>query len=203
MTRQMLPAFLLCLAAAAPVFAAERVGAIPVSDILAAEDNVADLSLGGSIIELTIGVAADGETLVKLLHAGQQVSVRNSRLGGGADAALPHDTRLHLVLAGDTLTITTPGAPGVTLTMSELLQRAYRNAVHFRAGSAEFAVLLEGSKDAPGAVSILRRDAAGGIQIQAFSAADVRAIKTFATVQGVDYGIRLEGDELAIYSGRR
>jgi hypothetical protein len=86
------------------------------------------------------------------------------------------------------------------VSVPELVDSLYAEAIRIVADIVRYAVVYEDGGRAPAAVSLLRRDSQGMYWISYRPVDRLKSIHYFVAVNGVLYGMRLEGENLVFYA---
>lgn len=154
-----------------------------------------DLQVGAHAVGLTAAFNEQAGLVIKLRQAGVTLSYHQSALVGGKEIQLPrgrykvwHENGIVRIFALDE-------RGGGQLFAMDLVRSLYNAAVIVRLGVVDYAV-VQGHDS----ISFLRRDDAGRYYVAYRPAARLARIEWLLAVNGLMYGVRLEGASLAFYS---
>jgi hypothetical protein len=164
-------------------------------------DEVRPVGLG--LIGFSLGFDPQAELWAKFRQLDFASAHPVSALEKGLDEAFPVQS-CRLQASGDKLSAyptAAPQTPRADLSLDSLLERTYEAAEHVSFPPVDYAVLYEDGGLVPGSLSLLRKDDQGQFMVGYYSLADMKKdIQWFLGVDGVLYGMRIEGDGLVFYS---
>lgn len=124
------------------------------------------------------------------------------RLEGGAEADFPVEPYRFLYENGNirALPLTAPQSPQAIVSVPGLLRGLYGASLHVLFTPVEYAVLYEDGALAPASITLLREDREGRLWATYKPVAELGKTHWFLAVNGVMFGMKLEGRELVFYS---
>ncbi|MFA6003293.1 MAG: hypothetical protein WC881_04420 [Elusimicrobiota bacterium] len=190
----------------APVIMAEQpqlLVSVPLAEISAAANAAAVTQpVGRGQITFRAGLDPRANTWIKFQQDKIITAHPESELTGGIQERFPAGT-YRFAIKGDALhasPIAAPHTPAAQVSVSGLLHAAYNAAPHAAIAPLKYAMLYEDGSLIPASVCLLRKDDNGILWVTYAKAADLQRIQWFVAVNGVMYGMKLEGEALAFYA---
>ncbi|MCX5795856.1 MAG: hypothetical protein NTY77_10210 [Elusimicrobia bacterium] len=177
---------------------------IPLQEIVSQADRAAESrQVGRGDIGFSLGLDPQADLWVKFRQGSRAAAHPVADLEQGLDEAFPVEA-YHFAVK-DWMIRAYPAAqpqtPQADVSVAALLRRTYELAEHVLFTPVEYAVLYEDGGLVPGSVSLIREDAQGQLMVNYNKLADVqKEIQWFLGVNGVLYGMKVEGGQLVFYS---
>ncbi|MBI5624812.1 MAG: hypothetical protein HY924_13625 [Elusimicrobia bacterium] len=180
---------------------------LPLKEIVAdAERAFTWQPVGRGAIGVSVGFDPLAEVWVKFKQDRVRSAHSLTSLAKGVTERFPVET-YKFTAEKDTVTafpVQEPQTPQATASVQAMLRQVYTAAAHVQVPLVEYAVLFEEERQGsaiPASVSLMREDRYGNFWITYGTAAEAaKGIKWFVGVNGVIYGMRLEGSNLVFYS---
>lgn len=193
------------LAPAAAQPAPKPVLAIPLREIAAEQDRaVAYEAVGQGRVGFNIALDPQAELWVEFRQGENLVGHPIPALEKGVDARFPVEDYRFAVQDWTVRAypLAAPQSPQANLPVPALLRSAYELSLHVLFDPVEYAVLTEdGKSGVPASLSLLRQAQDGTLYVTYNKLSDLQAkLKWFLAVNGVMFGMKLEGDSLVFYS---
>lgn len=158
------------------------------------------LEVGAHTLWLSAGFGPEYELFVKVRQGGVTVALPQSKLEAKAVVALP-EGRYRLEYEGGIVrAFALDESGGGQLFAMDLIGSLYRTAVLVRLGVVDYAVLYEDGALIGKSATFLRQDQGGRFYLAYRDAAQLAKIEWLLAVNGIMYGVRLEGGTLGFYS---
>lgn len=158
------------------------------------------LQAGSRELFFSVGFGPEYELFVKVRQGGVTLALPQSKLEAKAVVSLPAG-RYRLEYEGGIVRAFALDEPGGgQLFAGELIRSLYSAAVLVRLGVVDYAVLYEDGALIAKSATFLRQDQAGRFYLAYRDAAQLSKIEWLLAVNGVMYGVRLEGGTLGFYS---
>jgi len=124
------------------------------------------------------------------------------RLEGGADADFPVEPYRFLYENGNirALPLAEPQSPQAIVSVPSLLRGLYDASLRVLFTPVEYSVLYEDGALAPASITLLREDREGRLWATYKPVAELGKMHWFLAIDGVMFGMKLEGPELVFYS---
>lgn len=153
-------------------------------------------------MELAVGLDPGAELWIKFRQGGEVLVRTAAALADWNDLDLPNEparaiyengmVRFHPALDSR--------AQHTVVSVPGLIRGLYDASLHVLLGGAvDYAVTVEDGP-VPASICLLRRDNGGTIWVTHRSQAEMRELQWFLAVNGVLYGMKLEGQDLVFYS---
>lgn len=152
-------------------------------------------------LELAASFDTTAQLWIKIRSQGQVVAHAQTELENGVTETLPSGT-FRFLFAGGALSIVpvSPAGPKVTIQSNELVRALYDNTRRIRFDPVDYALAYEDGSTSPASVSLIRVDDNGLFWVNNHSLAELSQLSWFVGINGVLYGVKIDGDELVFVS---
>lgn len=189
--------------AASPAEQPRHLVSVPLAEIAAAAAAAEQTRPAGhGSIAFSAGLDPRANTWIKFRQEGRLIARSESDLTQGVRVSLPLGTYRFSVKADllEAAPVDAPGTPSASLSISGLLLAAYTAAPHAAIAPLKYAMLYEDGSLIPASICLLRKDDNGILWATYAKVSELQRMQWFVAVNGVMYGMRIEGGALAFYA---
>ncbi|MBI5240453.1 MAG: hypothetical protein HY926_08260 [Elusimicrobia bacterium] len=199
-----MPSVLAAPAPAAAQPAPKPILRVPLKEIVVQQERAAEQAqVGRGSIDFKLGLDPQADLWVKFKQGNRAAAHALADLEKGVDERFPVEA-YHFAVKDwivRAYPLAQPQSPQANVSVAALLRQTYELAEHVRFEPVEYAMLFEDGGLVPASLSLVREDRNGVLQVTYNRLADVqKAVQWFLGVDGILYGMKVEGVDLVFYS---